>query len=120
MSHCQMWLHSVTLSCSCWSYRGTATRAPHSTSVIAVGGLFSSAAAFGQSAAATGSLFGGPAQSPAASGGFFGGIQPAGGNSFGTPPSAASSGQQSLQHAPHRLQLLMFVCRSVEQCEYPA
>ncbi len=66
----------------------------HSTYTHAThaGGLFSSAAAFGQSAGGS-SLFGAPAQSAPATGTLFGASQPASGGLFGTPQSAASAGQ---------------------------
>ncbi|KAA6421411.1 MAG: Hydroxyproline-rich glyco family [Trebouxia sp. A1-2] len=54
-------------------------------------GLFSSAAAFGQSAGGS-SLFGAPAQSAAVTGTLFGASQPASGGLFGIPQSAASTG----------------------------
>lgn len=56
------------------------------------GGLFSSAAAFGQSAGGS-NLFGAPTQSAPATNTLFGTSQPASGGLFGQPQSAASAGQ---------------------------
>ncbi|DBA67535.1 hypothetical protein WJX79_006646 [Trebouxia sp. C0005] len=64
---------------------------PAPSSGPATGGLFSSAAAFGQSAGGS-SLFGAPAQSAAVTGTLFGASQPASGGLFGIPQSAASTG----------------------------
>lgn len=65
------------------------------------GGLFSSAAAFGQSAVGS-NPFGAPAQSAPATGTLFGASQPASGGLFGAPQSAASAGSVfgSPQSAP--------------------
>ncbi|KAL0023355.1 hypothetical protein WJX77_010470 [Trebouxia sp. C0004] len=74
---------------------------PAPTSGPGTGGLFSTAAAFGQSAGGS-SLFGAPAQSAPATGTLFGGSQPASAGLFGAPQSAAFTGSVfgSPQSAP--------------------